>query len=79
MTNVTQLTEQLRNHIVEVKFTKANGELRTMRSTLREEFLLDTVGGMSTATDDVITVVDLDKNEWRRFRTDSVISATILE
>lgn len=79
MTNVTQLTEQLRNHIVEVKFTKANGELRTMRSTLRPELLLDTTGGISTATDDVITVVDLDKNEWRRFRTDSVISTTILE
>lgn len=79
MTNVTQLTEQLRNHIVEVKFTKANGELRTMRSTLREEFLPDLKGGVSTATDDVITVVDIDKNEWRRFRTDSIVETTVLE
>jgi hypothetical protein len=79
MTNVTLLTEQLRNHIVEVKFTKANGEQRVMRSTLREEMLPDTNGGISTATDDVITVLDVDKNEWRRFRTDSIIQTTILE
>jgi hypothetical protein len=79
MINTQALTEQLRNHIVEVKFTKANGELRTMRSTLREDHLLDTVGGQSTGNDDSITVVDLDKMAWRRFRTDSVVQTTILE
>lgn len=79
MTNITLLREQLKDHIVEVKFTKANGELRTMRSTLKEDFIPTLKGGMSTASEDVLTVVDVDKNEWRRFRTDSIVETTVLE
>ena len=63
-----------------VNFTKANGELREMRCTLKAEELLSRV---PPVTDNkktverepnpaVVTVWDLDKNGWRAFRKDSV-------
>lgn len=79
MTNTTNLETLLREHVVEVTFTKANGETRVMNATLMEDRLPETVGGNSTANDEVITVVDTDLGEWRRFRKDSVNSFTVVE
>lgn len=60
---------------VTVTFTKTDGTERTMRCTLKE----DKVVPYEKKTDrvraenlDVIRVWDLDKNEWRGFRVDSI-------
>lgn len=79
MTNISNLENLLRENVVEVTFTKANGETRVMNATLMEDRLPETVGSNTTANDDVITVVDTDLGEWRRFRKDSVNNFTVIE
>jgi len=65
----------LREGPVSIKFTKTNGEERVMRCTLKEgvvplyEKKTDKVKKENL---DVLSVWDLDKNEWRSFRLDSV-------
>ena len=66
----------LRENIVNVTFTKANGEERKMRCTLRREFLPEIEEGTEKKERKVSTeaarVWDLDKNSWRSFRLDSL-------
>lgn len=65
----------LREGPVVVKFVKTNGEERVMRCTLKEgvvplyEKKTDRVKKENTET---MSVWDLDKNEWRSFRLDSI-------
>lgn len=75
----------LHENICVVVFTKKNGEERTMRCTLKKE-AIDAVaaakGGKATdrivsVPDHQVRVVDLDKNDWRSFDVDSVITFTI--
>lgn len=73
--------ELLENNIVLVKFIKVNGDERLMKCTLREDKL--PIKSKSTSSrvpnDDVISVYDLEKEDWRSFRVDSVISTIIVD
>lgn len=66
------LQETLKDNIVTVTFTKANGEERVMRCTLIESYIQEKGKGVRKVNADVISVWDLDKNGWRSFRKDSV-------
>jgi len=72
------LITALNNNIVEVSFTKANGESRVMRCTLLESYLPEQLDIEETIqkkkSDTNIAVWDLDKGSWRSFRKDSVVS-----
>lgn len=61
-----------------VVFQKADGSLREMHCTLLSEYLPifdETQTHKSKPTnEEVMAVWDLDKNDWRSFRLDSVIS-----
>lgn len=76
--NAAEMREILHKDVVVVKFTKKNGTLREMICTLMPEFLPvrqeDTTASSakSPASDTVVTVWDLDKQEWRSFKVDSV-------
>jgi len=70
-----ELSEALSTGEVSVTFTKVSGEERTMRCTK----LLDKIPSEFQPKDsgrkhpeDVTAVFDLDKNDWRSFRNDSV-------
>ena len=75
------LLDLLQNNLVEITFTKVNGELRTMPCTL-------VAGQLPTAkisegkerkrTNESISVWCTDKNEWRSFRVDNVTNVSIL-
>lgn len=60
----------------EVKFTKKNGEERTMWCTLNEEFLPKVEEKSDKEPrkrpEGLISVYDLDKKAWRSFYVDSV-------
>jgi len=60
---------------IQVTFFKLNGEERVMRCTLDEQHIpqekLPKGTGKST-TDATISVFDLDKQDWRSFRFDSI-------
>ena len=56
-------------------FQKKDGTMRVMKASLREEHMpvfekkTDTVRKVN---DEVLSVVDIEKNEWRSFRFDSI-------
>jgi hypothetical protein len=84
MTDVEAMREDLKNNlrakIGTVTFTKANGDERVMRCTLQESVLpaqtdIEEAVQKKTSTDS-LAVWDLEKNAWRSFRYDTVISVT---
>lgn len=76
--NAAEMREILHKDVVVVTFTKKNGEDREMVCTLMPEFLPvrqeDTTASpaKSPASDTVVTVWDLDKQDWRSFKAASV-------
>lgn len=72
------LKSSLRAQVGTVTFTKQNGDERIMRCTLQESVLPAQTDLEETiqkkAPTDSLAVWDLDKNVWRSFRYDSVIS-----
>ena len=76
MINRDELVNALRSGIVEVNFTKVNGEVRTMKSTLKEDLLpqqIDLEESISKKkNDNVIAISEVDLKSWRSFRIDSV-------
>lgn len=78
MLNRNEMLEKLHEGVCKVTFVKKNGENRVMNCTLKKEVLKETLGDSyreesnSTDTDEVVTVLDTDKNAFRRFRVDSV-------
>ena len=80
------LSEQLTAGIVEVTFTKVNGEVRTMPCTL-DSTIIPPAPVHATNTDNpvdfprtkkvnplVMSVFCIDKGEWRSFRLENVVS-----
>lgn len=76
------LTNFLLTEIVTVKFTKTNGEERVMRCTLNPSFINDKYEKKTDRTkkqnEEVMSVWDFDKQEWRSFRIDSVKSFNLV-
>lgn len=71
------LTGILKEHVVEVKFTKKDGTDRVMRCTLQESNIPESAkpkGSNRAVSDESLRVFDTEKNEWRSFRWDSVKS-----
>jgi hypothetical protein len=58
----------------EVVFRKVNGEERTMVCTLKDSFITKESAGKTKDNPEVATVWDIEKNDWRAFKLDSVIS-----
>lgn len=77
--NQTLLKERLKNETLQVSFTKKDGSERTMRCTLSATVL--PVSEEKTSTRSVPTsslaVFDVDKQEWRSFRWDSIIDVKL--
>lgn len=77
------LLKDLRNGVIEVIFTKVNGDERRMRCTLVSGLLPESHQAsleeqksekqFHKDNPDVIACWDLDNNGWRSFRIDSVI------
>jgi hypothetical protein len=80
------IVEQLRLRVLEVDFTKRDGTNRTMKCTLRGDYLPPAAKPMIDLTKDkshpqenldVVSVWDIEAKGWRSFRLDSVNSITI--
>lgn len=68
----------LRNNILEITFTKTNGEERVMLCTLHEDYL--PVGGSGNAGVErpgIVTVWDIEADGWRCFKEDAVTSMKV--
>ena len=69
-----QIVEQARSGIINVRFTKVNGEERDMKCTLLSEYLPNQQEMDFTEVDskDYLAVWDVEVNGWRSFRVESV-------
>ena len=84
MYNKEELRDMLYNNVVDVKFTKTDGSIRSMRCTLMPEFLPAPSQEIAVITKtkrdenpDVLAVWDMYKGDWRSFRVNSVIDIII--
>ena len=72
------LTLHLKTNFIKVAFTKKNGTHRDMICTLKPDALpaqVDLEESIPRKTnDDVMAVFDVEKQDWRSFRLDSVIN-----
>jgi WYL_2, Sm-like SH3 beta-barrel fold len=76
------LKQDLKGNVVEVVFTKLNGEVRRMRATLSPQYVpqedhtevVEKVLLNEENAPQAIAVWDIDANGWRSFRTDRIIS-----
>ena len=71
----SELQTQLRDEILEVTFTKVNGDKRVMNCTLMEGILPSNTTENKTdkkVNEDILSVWDVDANGWRSFRMNAV-------
>ena len=68
----------LEQSIVEVTFTKKDGTERVMNCTLLEDYLPETTGVGRSASFDAVSVYDVDKEDWRSFRWDSIKAVKVV-
>jgi hypothetical protein len=73
----SDLQTQLRGEILEVTFTKVNGDKRVMNCTLMEQIMPTTTEEKKDTTDkkvneDILSVWDIDAKGWRSFRIKTV-------
>lgn len=80
--NRTEIKQQLQESVVEVTFTKVNGEQRIMTCTLKADILPPQIVTEEKkklkksidVNEDVISVWDINAQGWRSFRIANVIS-----
>lgn len=81
MTNIIKredIIKKLTDKVCKVVFLKANGEERIMNATLKEDVVKPLMEGVNHAgracNPMQIRCVDMDKNEWRSFNLEKLIS-----
>lgn len=76
------IKETLQNSVCKVKFTKVNGEERTMTCTLIDyllpEYEAKVEGRTKKENLDNLSVWDLDFEQWRSFKVNNIIDLQIL-
>ena len=74
------IMEFLKANVAEVRFTKSDGTERLMKCTLKEDLVVaynKKTDRTKEANNDIVPVFDVEKNEWRSFRVDSVQSISL--
>ena len=67
------LDDLLRSGIVDLTFVKKDGTIRKMRATLKEDMIAPTKGIGKVENNETIAVTDVNINEWRSIRYNSII------
>ena len=73
--DANELKRLLRENIMNVVFTKADGTSRAMNCTLQESYLPDMLNKVTKPrpkNSEAVVVWDIDKRDWRSFRYDTV-------
>ena len=90
MVDKENLLQELKNGVVEVTFTKKDGSVRVMKSSLKEEYLKSLQKDNETSekpsekvrrkpANNQICVIDVDKNAWRSFDIETVTGTKLVE
>ena len=82
--NKDDLKSKLQSGLVQIKFTKVNGEERTMVCTLNDEIVPPatkedplTQKKVRAINEEVQVVYDVEKDGWRSFRWDSLVEYNV--
>ena len=65
----------LKEQPVDLKFEKKDGSVRKMKATLKSDMVVEyekKTDKEKVVNEEVLSVFDLDKNEWRSFRLESL-------
>jgi hypothetical protein len=79
-----KIVDQLRKNVLEVTFTKVNGEERIMACTLLTEYMPELSGDKvsrveaNSANRSVVRAYSIDSQDWRSFRVDSVSNIEVI-
>lgn len=76
------IRSQLNQSVMNIKFTKTDGNIREMICTLQESFIWPyekKTDKVKPENNDTLAVWDVEKHAWRSFRLDSIISAVVVE
>lgn len=68
------ISELLKNNVVKVRFTKRDGSIRDMLATQQRDLVPVTRGRKLFDKPGLLTVFDVEIQQWRSFYEDSVIS-----
>lgn len=73
--NKNEIAELLRKGVVQIKFEKVDGTIRIMKCTLHPDLLPVRTETTQTRSENehVVSAWNIDLQEWRSFRVDSVI------
>lgn len=71
---MNKLLEMLQNERVLVTFTKRDGSQRDMLCTQRQDLIESKTYSRSQGPEGIVCVWDLEKEAWRSFKSDSVIT-----
>ena len=82
--NITKfdLTSLLKKHIVEIKFIKKDGTERLMECTLLEDVVPNyekKTERVRKPNDNILSVWDIQKDQFRSFKLDSLLSYSVLK
>lgn len=66
------LTGVLKEEVVTIKFTKKDGTDRVMKATLYDRLVANTNGVGKKENAEVISVTDVELDQWRSIRLDSI-------
>ena len=66
------LTGVLKEEVVTIKFTKKDGTDRVMKATLHDRLVANTNGVGKKENAGVISVTDVELDQWRSIRLDSI-------
>ena len=84
MLNKVELKEHLSKCVAEITFNKVDGSVRKMNCTLMADYIPQLVSEEQVAhvprvqNDEVMAVWDLDKQNWRSFRLDSITNVNYI-
>lgn len=74
MQNKVEIQEILKKSVAKVEFKKKDGSIRTMRCTLREDFLpkMDSIDSKRKKSETSLSVWSVDDGGWRSFIVENV-------
>jgi hypothetical protein len=73
------LINDLKQGVVDISFRKIDGTIRNMKATLADDLISTKTYSKSSGPEHVQCVWDVDKDAWRSFRWDSLLSPEYFE
>lgn len=85
MFNYDKVLDQLRSNVLQVTFSKVNGEQRVMPCTLQTDYMPELSESKVNQVEDfsvnksVIRAFAIDKQSWRSFRVDNITAIEVID